>query len=112
MIDDPGFFDQFHKGPGAAIKDGWLLGIHGDEGIVHAHAGEGREDMLDGVKLDCAFDQGGGTLDRFDVFDPGFHDGLVRQIGPLELISVIGRGRMDGERYLFAGMQGGAVKAG
>ena len=52
----------------------------------------------------------GRALDRFDVLDPGFHDGFVGQIRSLELESVSDRSRMQRECDLFAGMKGRPVR--
>jgi len=63
-------------------------------------------------QTDRAFADGGGTLDRFEIFDPGVDGRLVLQVGPFELDAVVGRRGLQLERDLFAGVQRSPTQAG
>ena len=58
-------FDVGHKGPAAAIQNGHFGSVHFDQGIVHATAVQGRQQVLCGVHADAALFQGGPPA-RFD----------------------------------------------
>ena len=75
---DPGFFDQLNKGAGGAVADGWLVGIHLDDRVINAHAGECGEDVLDGVNFHRALGERGGTLYGLNLVSVGTDKGLVR----------------------------------
>ena len=110
MFDDAGFLDQGDVGSSAAVADGRFDGVHLDQRVVHAEAGEGGEDVLDGVNLDVAFDQSGGAFDGTDVGGQGVDGRLVREVGAPEFAAVVDGRRPDGEGNLLAGVQRDAGK--
>ena len=112
MFDDAGFLDQRDVGRAAAVADGRLVGVHFDERVVHAEAGEGGENVFDGVDLDVAFDKGGGALDGADVGGEGVDGRLIFEVGATEFEAVIDGGRVDGEGDLFAGVERNARERG
>jgi hypothetical protein len=95
------FFDHLDEGAGGTIADGRLVGVHFDDGVVHPHAGEGGNDVLDGVDLHRALGQGGGALDGLDLVHVRGDEGLVRQIDAAELETVAFRSGLDGEGDFF-----------
>lgn len=105
-------FDEFDVWFGGAVSDGRLVGIHLDEGIVDAHAGEGGDDVFDGVDADGADGEGGGSLDCFDPVDVGVDEGFVGKVDTAEFESVAAGGGTDGEGDLFAGVEGGPLQRG
>ena len=112
LLLQPGLFDEFHEGQRAAVGDGRLVGVHLDDGIVHAHAGERRDDVLDCVDVHAAFRQRGGALDLLHFFHGGGNERLVVEINAPELEAVVrGRG-LQGQGHLFTGVQGGALEGG
>ncbi len=68
--------------------------------------------MLDRVHAHRAFADGGGALDRFQVFDFRVDRRLVLQIFAFEFDPVIDRRRLEAERDFFAGVQRDAAEAG
>ena len=112
LFDDTGFFDQRDVGGAAAVADGWLVGVHLDERVVNPEAGEGGENVFDGVDLDVAFNQGGGALDGADVGGESVDGRPVFEVGATELEPVIDGGWVDGEGDLFAGMERNARERG
>ncbi len=62
--------------------------------------------MLDGVDLDAAFAERGGALDLLDVVDVRGDGGLVGEVGALEDEAGAGRGGLDREGDVVAGVQG------
>ena len=107
----PAFLMQFDEGLRRAVADRRLVGVHLDEGVVDAHAGEGGDDVLDGVHLDRAFGEGGGALDGLDVVDIGVDEGLVGEVDAAELEAVF-RCRLQGQGDLFAGVERGSREGG
>ena len=71
----PAFLMQLDEGPRRAVADRRLVGVHLDERVVDAHAGEGGDDVLDGVDLDRALGEGGGALDGLDLVDAASMNG-------------------------------------
>jgi hypothetical protein len=67
--------------------------------------------MLDRVHPDCAFANGGSSIDRFEVRDVGINHWLVRQILAFEFDPMIDRRRLQLEGYFFAGMQRRAAES-
>lgn len=109
---EAGFFDELDVGTGGAVADGGLVGVHFDEGIVHAEADEGREDVLDGVDTHGAFGEGGGAFDGLDFRDAGVDEGLVGEIDAAELEAVAFGGGFQSEGDFFSGVEGGAFEGG
>jgi hypothetical protein len=68
--------------------------------------------VLDRVHAHRAFANRRGAVDCLQVLDFRIDRRLILQIFALEFDSVIDRRRLQFERDLFAGMQGGARKAG
>ncbi len=68
--------------------------------------------MFHRVHAHRAFPDGGGALDRFQVFDFRVDRRLVLQILALELDSEIDRRRLEAEGDFFAGVKRDAAKAG
>jgi hypothetical protein len=54
LLDRLALEDQVDEGPGRAVQDRGLRGIHLDDDIVDAAAAQGAQDMLDGVDLRVA----------------------------------------------------------
>jgi hypothetical protein len=110
--DDAGALDQFDKRRGAAVADGRLVGVHLDDGVIDAEAGQRGEDMLDGLHLYVALGDGGGALDGFDVLDAGVDGRLVGEIAPAEFAARARRGGVQGEGDLLPGVESGAREGG
>lgn len=112
LSDDAGFLDEFDEWLGRAVSDGGLVGIHFDDGIVHTHAGQGGDDMLDGVYFDGAFCEGGGPFDSLHLFDIGVDEGLVGDVDAAEFEAMVFGGGFEGEGDFLSGVEGGAFKSG
>ena len=106
------FFDQLDVREGTAVHDWRLVGIHLDDGIVDAHAGQGGDDVLDGVHIHAAFGDGGGALDFLHLLGEGRDEGLVLQVDAAEFEPEVIRGRLEREGHLLTGVQGGACQRG
>ncbi len=112
LFEDAGFFDEFDVGPGGAIADGGLIGIHFYEGIINAEADEGGEDVLYGVDADGALGKGGGALDGLDFGDAGVDEGLVGEVDAAEFEAVAFWGGLQCESDFCSGVEGGAFEGG
>ena len=110
--DEPDFLDHFHERPRRTIADRRFVGIHLDQRVVHAHAGEGGDDVFDGVDLHRALGQGGGALDGLHLVHIGIDERLVGQIDAAELETVAFRGGFERERDLLPGVERGALERG
>ncbi len=109
---DAGLFDQLDEGAGGAVADGRLVRGHFDDGVVDAHAGEGGEHVLDGVDLDAALGEGGGTLDGLHFIRIRVDERLVREIDTAEFETVVFRSGFEGECDFFSSVEGGAFEGG
>ena len=112
LLNDAGLLNHADVRGGAAIADRRFIGIHLHKSIVQAHPGESGKNMLDSVHLHIAFDDGGGALDGFDVFDSRLDDRIVRQVLAFELESVSDRSRVERERDFFTRMKGHPAETG
>ena len=65
--DDTRLLDQCHVRGRASVPDGWLVGIHLDQCVVNAKAGESREHMLHGLDLCAALNEGCGPFDSLHM---------------------------------------------
>lgn len=90
-LGDTGFLDELDEGVGAAVADGGFVGVHFDNGVVHAHAGEGGEDVFDGMDFGGPLDDGGCAFDLTNVRSEGVEERFVRKIPTAKFIAVIGR---------------------
>ena len=52
LFDDAALVDERREGAGRAVDDRRFGGVELDDGVVHGHAAEGREHVLDRVQLD------------------------------------------------------------
>ena len=109
---DSGLLDQLNVRECAAVADRGLIRIHLDDGVVHAHGGEGRKNVLDGMHPHRAFADGGGALDCFQVVDSRIDRRFVLQILALEFDPEIDRSRLQPERDLLARMQRRSAQTG
>ena len=66
--------------------------------------------MLNGMNPDRARGQGGSALNLFDFVDVGVNEWLVREVDSSELEAMPFRGWPDGNGYLLACVEGGALK--
>ena len=105
----PALLEHLDEKPAAAVADGRLVGVDLDERVVDAAAAQGGKQVLDGVNLDAALAEGGGALDLLDVVDVRGDGRLVGQVGALEDVAGVGRGRLDRERDFGAGVEGGTL---
>ena len=108
LLGDAGFLDAFDIGPGRAITDRRLVGVHFDDGIVHSHADEGGDDVLDGVNLDRTLGERRGPLHGLHIGDVSVDERLVVQINAAKFDSMPGRRGFHRQRDLLTGMEGGA----
>jgi hypothetical protein len=108
LRDDARAADQFYVFAGTAIGDGRFIGIDLDNGIVHAQAGEGGKDMLDGLNFDVAPGERGRTIRFRNVFDARFNFRFVIKIDAAEADAGIGRGREERHVHPVAAMQADA----
>ena len=101
-------FDKLDERSGGTIADGWLVGIHLDDCVVDAHAGEGGENVLYCVNFYGAFGEGGRALDGLDLIDIGMDERLVREIDTAEFEAVVLGSGLERKRDFFPSMQGSA----
>jgi len=52
LLDDAALVDERGEGAGGTVDDRRLGGVELDDRVVHGHAAERGEDVLDGVQLD------------------------------------------------------------
>ena len=90
LLDDAGLFDERDVLLSGAVADWRFAGVHFDQAIVHAHAGERAEDVLDGVNFRAALGDCRGALDGLHVVDLRVDDRLVSEIGALKFPPVAG----------------------
>lgn len=76
--------DHAGKLPRAAVGDGRFIGVQLDDGVVHAEAGEGGEDVLDGVNLGVGLAERGRAVGLDDVLDAGLDLGLALEVHAAE----------------------------
>ena len=90
--------EGLHIGARAAVQDGDLAVVQLDEGVVHAEAGEGRHDVLDGDRLGPAAGDGGAAGGVGDIFGEGLDDRAAGKVRAAELDAVALRrpGRREG----------------
>jgi hypothetical protein len=110
--DDSGRFDQLAIFAGAAVGDRWFVAIQFDDGIVDPVAGEGREDVFDGVDASVAFGERGRAIVFNDIFDASFDFGFSLEIDAAKAEAGIGRGGQKGHRDPVAAVQADAGKTG
>ena len=63
--------DGVHPGGGAAVKDGKLLGVHFNAEVLNFKAGQGGEQVLDGLEPNAILHQGGGQDQVAGEIGPG-----------------------------------------
>ena len=103
--DDSGFLDHAAIFAGAAVADGGLIGVQFDDGVVDAVAGEGGEDVLDGMDAGVALGEGGGAVGFGDVFDAGLDLGFAFEVDAAKADAGIGGGGQEGHGDLVAAVQ-------
>ena len=79
--DDAGVANDLGELPGAAVRDGGLVGVEFDDGVVDAGAGEGGEDVFDGVDFDGALGESRGALGINDMLGLGLDFGAAVEVG-------------------------------
>ena len=109
---DAGLLDAFHIGPRRAIADGRLVGVHLDQGIVHSHAGQSADNVLDRVHFHAAFREGRRPLHHLHLVHTGGDKRLILQINAAEFNAVPDRSRVHCQSDGFPGVKGGAGERG
>jgi hypothetical protein len=79
LFDDAALVDQRGEGAGGTVDDGRLGGVELDDRVVHGHAAEGREHVLDGVQLDGVGGDGRLTLEFGDHLRDRAYSGLPKR---------------------------------
>ena len=108
LLDGARFENDRRVGGCAAVANRRLVGVHLDEGVVHAESGQRRENMLDSVNLHHALHERCRPLDRLDMGGGGFDNRFIRQVDALEFEAMSGGGREDRDGDVFAGVKGAA----
>src|SRR5439155_5314252 len=107
-----GFLDEIDIGLCAAVSDWWLVCIHLDDGVVHAHCRERGQNMLHCVHSHRPLTDSRGALDRFEILDLRIDGPLILQIFTLEFDAMIYRRRMQFQSDFVTRMQRRTAKAG
>src|ERR1039457_2389405 len=80
------------------VEDGQLQVVEFDDGVIHAHADEGRQQVLGGGDKDALLHQTGGVADFRDVFADGGYIESV-EVNPAEHYPRTCRGGQDSQMY-------------
>ena len=97
--------ERLHIGPRAAVQDGDFAVVQLDEGIVHAEAGKGRHDVLDGDRLSAIPGNGGAAGGIGDILGNGVDDRGSGKVRPAEPDSVVNGRRHQFHMRIGAGME-------
>ena len=73
LLPQAGAGDHFDVRQRAAVENRQLQVVELDDGVVHAHADEGREQVLGGGDEHALLHQAGGVADLGDVLADGWH---------------------------------------
>ncbi len=101
LLYDAGLFDELDKRLGTAIDNRRFVGVHLDDGIVHSHASQGRDDVLHCVHIDAAISDGGCTFDLLHLFNQSWNEWFILKIDTAEFEAEIFRSGLEGQRDLF-----------
>ena len=96
LLGDAALADEGHEGGRGAVEDGDLGTVDLDAAVVDAHAGERREDVLDGVDAGLAEGEVGGEGGVGDVLGAGRD--LGAEVHANEADAAVGRGRGERQR--------------
>ena len=88
--------ERFHIGSRTAVQDGNLAVVQFDEGVVHAEAGKGRHDMLDGDRLGPVLGTGGAAGCVRVILGEGFDHRTAGEVRAADLDAVPCGGRRNG----------------
>jgi len=76
-----------------------------DQGVIHAQAAQGRQEVFHGGDGAAVLPQGGGPGGVRDPGVMGFDLGAARQVGAHEAQPLVGPGRINGHRHRPAPME-------
>ena len=95
---------QIHERRGAAVHDRHFRAVQFHDDVVDAQGGQGREQVLDGLDRHRFAGQPGLVLNAAEMRH-GRRDLEPSEVGPLEADAVVGRGRLERQGDLVAGMK-------
>ena len=98
LLAEAGAGDHLDVGKRAAVEDGQLQVVELDDGVVDAHADEGREQVLGGGDEDALLHQAGGVADFCDVLADGGYVEAV-EVDAAEDDSAARRGGKDSQMH-------------
>ena len=112
LFDDAALVDERGEGAGGTVDDGRFGGVELDDRVVHGHAAEGGEDVLDGVQLDGIGRDGRLTLEFGDHLRDRTDLRLAEKVDAPEDQAGIGRAGLQGQGDVLTGVQGFALYRG
>ena len=112
LFDDAALVDQRGEGAGGTVDDGRLGGVELDDGVVHGHAAECREHVLDGVQLDGVGRDGRLALEFGDHLRDRAHLRLAEKIDTAEDQAGVRGAGFEGQGDFLTRMEGFALYGG
>ena len=112
LLDDAALVDERGEGAGGTVDDRRLGGVEFDDGVVHGHAAQGGEDVLDGVQLDGVGRDGRLTLEFGDHLRDRTHLGLAEKVDATEHQAAVRGAGFEGQGDVLTGVEGLALDGG
>ena len=112
LFDDSALVDERREGASRAIDDWRFGGVDLDDGVVHGHAAEGREYVLDGVQLDGVGRDGRLTLQFGDHLGHRADLRLAEEVDTTEDQAGVGGTRFKGQGDFLTSVESLALYGG
>ena len=112
LFDHAALVDERGEGAGGTVDDRRLGGVEFDDCVIHGHAAEGGEDVLDGVQLDGVGGDGGLALELGDHLGHRTDLGLAEKVDATEDQARVRGARLQGQGDVLTGVEGLALYGG
>ena len=102
---DACILEHFHIYAGTAVQNGRFRSVSANQHVVDAEAYQGGHQVLNGMNFGIPFTDGCAAGGVEDIVRSGFDHRFAGKVGAHEADAGIGRGRLESDRDLLAGVQ-------